>query len=51
MYGFAKAKRRNINEKELRIFKKWAKILVSKTDEKIRDDLRKRDLIEVPQEA
>ena len=51
VYAFAKADRGNISEKDLRIFKRRAKILISKTDEKIRDDLRKRDLIEVPQEA
>jgi len=51
VYSFAKANRGNISEKELRIFKKRAKIFISKTDEEIRDDLRKRDLIEVPQEA
>ncbi|MDR1804181.1 MAG: type II toxin-antitoxin system RelE/ParE family toxin [Treponema sp.] len=46
-YGFAKAKRRNINEKELRNFKKRAKIHLALTDEEIRDDLRKRNWIEV----
>ena len=51
VYSFAKANRGNISEKELRIFKKRAKIFISKNDEEIRDDLRKRDLIEVPQEA
>ena len=46
-YGFAKAKRRNINEGELRNFKKNAKDYLSLTDEQIRDNLRKRILIEV----
>jgi hypothetical protein len=49
--SFAKANRGYISEKALTIFKKRAKIFISKTDEEIRDDLRKRDLIEVPQEA
>ena len=50
-FVYTKANRGNISEKELRIFKKRAKIFISKTDEEIRDDLRKRDLIEVLQEA
>ena len=51
VYSFAKANRGNISEKELRIFKKWAKIDLTMTDAEIRNELRKRDLIEVPQEA
>jgi len=47
MYSFAKFDRRNINEKDLRDFKKRAKIKLTLTDEEIIDDLRKRDLIEV----
>ena len=46
-YGFAKANRGNISEKELRNLKKRAKIALSLTDEEIRDDLRKRNWIEV----
>ena len=48
VYSFAKSDRANISEKDLREFKKRAKINFSKTDEQIRDLLRKRDLIEVP---
>ena len=47
VYGFAKAKRGNINEVELRNFKKRAKIALSLTNEEIRDKLRKRTWIEV----
>jgi hypothetical protein len=46
-YGFAKADRGNISEKELRNFRKMAKIHLSLTDAEIRDDLRKRNWIEV----
>ena len=46
-YCFAKSDRDNINERRLRIFKKWAKINLQLTDEEIRNELRKRDLIEV----
>ena len=51
VYGFAKSDMGNINERRLRIFKKKAKINLKLTDEEIRNELRKRDLIEVPQEA
>jgi hypothetical protein len=47
VYGFAKAKRGNINKKQLRVFKKKAKINLTLTDKEIRDELRTRDLIEV----
>ena len=47
VYGFAKSKRGNIDEKELRNFKKDAKIALSSTDEEIRDDLKKRTWIEI----
>jgi hypothetical protein len=46
-YGFAKANRGNISEKELRDYKKRAKILLSLTDEKIRDRLKERTWIEI----
>ena len=46
-YAFAKSDKDNINEKELRIFKKRSKINLTLTDEEIRNELRKRDLIEV----
>ena len=47
VYSFAKANKGNITEKDLRDFKKRAKIKLTLTDEEIRDDLRKKDLIEV----
>jgi hypothetical protein len=47
VYGFAKSKRGNINKKELRGFKKDAKVDLSITDEEIKGRLRKRTLIEV----
>ena len=47
VYSFAKSDRGNISEKELRNYKKRAKIKLSLTDEEIKDDLRKRDLIEI----
>ena len=46
-YCFAKSDRGNISEKELRIFKKRAKIRLALTDEEIRDKKRKKDLIEI----
>ena len=46
-YSFAKSDRGNINERQLRNFKKRAKNYLSMTDEQIRDFLRKRDLTEV----
>ena len=46
-YAFAKSDRGNISEKDLRDFKKDAKTYLSRTDEQIRDLLRKRDLIEI----
>ena len=46
-YAFPKSKRGNIREKELRGYKKNAKVNLSLTDEQIRDHLRKRTWIEV----
>ena len=46
-FCFAKSDRDNINEKDLRVFKKTAKINLALSDEEIRDELRKRDLIEI----
>ena len=51
VYAFAKAKRRNIDEKELRFYKKRAKIVFKLTDEEIRGHLGKRTWIEVLWEA
>ena len=47
IYSFAKSDRANISERQLRNFKKDAKTYLSRSDEQIRDLLRKRDLIEV----
>ena len=47
MYGFAKSKRDNIDEGELRNFKKRAKGALSLTDEQIRERLKNRIFIEV----
>ena len=47
VYAFAKAKRANIKDKDLRDFKKRAKIALSLTNEEIRNKKIKRDLIEV----
>ena len=47
VYGFAKAKRANIDKGELRNYKKDAKFNLSITDEQIKDYLRKRTWIEV----
>jgi len=46
-YGFAKSDRDNINEGDLRVFKKRAKKVFSFTDEEIRDRLKNRSFIEV----
>jgi hypothetical protein len=46
-YGFAKSDRDNINEGDLRVYKKKAKKVFSFTDEEIRDQLRRRIYIEV----
>ena len=46
-YAFAKADRGNISEKELRDLKKRAKINLSLTDEELKNDLKKRNWIEV----
>jgi hypothetical protein len=47
VYGFAKSDRDNIDQGELREFKKKAKVGFSLTDEQIRDRLRDRTLFEV----
>jgi hypothetical protein len=47
IYGFAKSDRGNIDQGELRAFKKRAKIALSLTDDQIRNQLRNGDLIEV----
>jgi len=47
VYGFAKSDRGNIDEKELRIFKKRAKTTLSLTDDQISDRLRDKVLLEV----
>ena len=47
VYGFAKSDRGNINEGDLRVFKKRAKEFFSLTDEQIRDWLKNRIFIEV----
>jgi hypothetical protein len=47
VYGFAKAQRGNIGQKELRIFKDDAKDDFSLTDDQIRDRIRRGTLIEV----
>ena len=47
VYGFAKAKRGNITEKELKIYKKDAKVDFSLTDEQINNYLKNRTWIEV----
>jgi hypothetical protein len=50
-YGFSKNDRGNINEKELKAFKKDAKIRLSFTDEQIEAHLRNGALIEITEEA
>jgi hypothetical protein len=47
VYGFAKSDRSNIDERELRVFKKRAKTALSLTDDQIRDRLKDRALLEV----
>ena len=47
VYGFAKSDRDNIDEGELRAFKKDAKYDLSLTDEQIRDHIKKGTLIEI----
>jgi hypothetical protein len=46
VYGFAKAKRGNIDEGELRNYKKKAKINLTLTDGQLKDKLKKRVWIE-----
>ena len=46
-YGFAKSDRDNIDEGELKEFKRKAKRVLSFTDEEIRDQLSRRIYIEV----
>ena len=47
VYGFSKSDRDNIDEGDLRVFKERAKDAFSSTDQQIRDQLRKKILIEV----
>jgi len=47
VYGFAKSDRDNIDEGDLRVYKKKAKKVFSFTDEEIRDQLRRRIYIEI----
>ena len=47
VYSFAKADRRNITKKELKDFRKRAKIYFAMTNEEIRDRLKKRAWIEI----
>jgi hypothetical protein len=47
VYGFAKSDRDNINEGELRNFKKDAKYHLSLTDEQVEDKKRKGTTIEI----
>ena len=47
VYAFVKAKRKNINKKELRVYKKRAKIALSLTNEELRERLREKTWIEV----
>ena len=51
VYGFAKSDRANVSQKELKVYKKKAKIAFSFTDEEIRDQLRKGIFIEIIEEA
>jgi len=46
-YAFAKSNRGNINERQLKNFKKSAKVFLSSIDEQIENKKRKRDLIEI----
>jgi hypothetical protein len=46
-YGYAKSRRANIDEKELRIFKDDAKDQLAMIDERINNMLRNKDLIEI----
>ena len=47
VYGFSKSDRDNIDEGELKVYKKKAKKVFSFTDEEIRDQLRRRIYIEI----
>jgi hypothetical protein len=46
-YCFAKSNKDNISEKELKAFKKTAKINLTMTDDELRNQLKKRDMIEI----
>ena len=46
-YAFAKSNRGNINKRQLKVFKKTAKVDLTMTDDELRNELRKRDLIEI----
>jgi len=47
VYGFAKSDKANINEKELKTFKKAAKKYFSMTDEQIRISIEQDELVEI----
>jgi len=47
VYGFAKSDKTNINEKELKAFKKTAKKYFSMTDEQIKISIENDELIEI----
>ena len=47
VYGFAKSDRDNIDEGDLKVYKKKAKKVFSFTDEEIRDQLKRRIYIEI----
>jgi len=51
VYGFAKSDKDNIDKGDLRVFKERAKDAFSTTDGEIKNQLRKRELIEVLLEA
>ena len=49
IYGFAKNKRDNISEEELKALKKLAKIYLNFTDSEIKQAIRKGNIIRVEQ--
>jgi hypothetical protein len=51
VYGFPKSKRANISRKELKAFKKIAKIQLALTDDEINAWLKRGTLIEIVKEA
>ena len=46
-YGFTKSDRANIDERELKIYKKRAKTFFTLTEKQIRDKLKKRTFLEI----